>query len=44
MEGGLIGVRVYVDDEVNILLVVKGHDVDVTVVGNVETQGESEFY
>jgi len=39
----LIAIRVDVDDEVGILVVVEGYNIDVTVVDDVESERESEL-
>jgi len=39
----LIAVRVYIDDDDGILVVVKDYDIDVTVIDDVALEGESEF-
>jgi len=43
MQGGLIAVRINVNNEVGVTVRVEGQDVDVSMVDNVKVQSKSKF-
>ena len=43
MESWLVAVRVDVDDEVGVLVIMEGYNIDVTVVDDVKSEGESQL-
>ena len=39
----MVAVRVDVDDEVGVLVIIEGYNIDVTVVDDVKSEGESQL-
>jgi len=43
VQGSLIAVKIYVNNEVGIMVRVEGQDIDISMVDNVEAQSKSKF-